>query len=119
MPDTNSPPDKRCSTPIAIKVTAASEAGTVTGYGSPWGGEPDSYGDVVARNAFTKSIAAHRTAGTSPSLLWSHDSQHVLGVITQLKEDARGLHVAGRLTLEVAKAAEAHALLKAGALSMS
>ncbi len=111
--------DKRYSFPLAIKFSGASEAGSFSGYGSTFGGNPDAYGDVIAAGAFAKSIAAHRAAGTSPALLWSHDANQPIGIITQLTEDSRGLRVDGKLTLEVARAAEAHALMKAGALAFS
>jgi HK97 family phage prohead protease len=111
--------DKVFSIPIGIKFSAGSEAGTFSGYGSTFGGNPDAMGDVITAGAFQKSIAEHRANGTSPALLWSHDPNQPIGVITQLTEDSRGLRVDGKLTLEVARAAEAHALMKAGALAFS
>jgi uncharacterized protein len=111
--------NKHFSLPIAIKFSAASEAGTFSGYGSTFNGSPDAMGDIVAPGAFTKSIAAHRTAGTAPALLWSHDQNQPIGIITQLTEDSKGLRVDGKLTLGVARAAEAYALMKAGALAFS
>jgi HK97 family phage prohead protease len=107
------------SIPLAVKFSAASEAGTFSGYASTFGGKPDAYGDVIAAGAFAKSIAEHRAAGTVPALLWSHDQSQPIGVITHLVEDAKGLRVDGKLTLEVVRAAEAYALMKAGALAFS
>jgi HK97 family phage prohead protease len=49
-------------------------------------------------------------------LLWQHQWEQQIGVITQIFEDKHGLYVEGQLLLEVARAKEAHALLKAGAL---
>lgn len=109
----------RYSFPLAIKFSATTQPGEFSGYPSTFGGDPDAYGDVVGSGAFTKSIAAHRAASTSPALLWSHDQNQPIGVITQLREDSRGLFCEGKLTLEVARAAEAHALMKAGALAFS
>lgn len=113
------PDNTQFSVPLAIKFSATSQPGEFTGYASTVDLEPDLHGDTVGRGAFAKTIAAHRAAGTAPALLWSHDINQPLGVITQLKEDSRGLFCEGRLTLEVARAAEAHALMKAGALAFS
>ncbi|MET4041591.1 HK97 family phage prohead protease [Bradyrhizobium sp. RT6a] len=111
--------DVRHSIPLAIKWASASQAGEFSGYASTFGGEPDAYGDLVAHGAFTKTIAEHAAKNTNPALLWSHDQSQPIGVITRLVEDRHGLLMEGRLTLEVAKAAEAHALMKVGALAFS
>jgi HK97 family phage prohead protease len=47
-------------------------------------------------------------------LLWQHQWDKPIGVITSLFEDARGLYMKGKLLLEVEQAREAYALLKAG-----
>ena len=75
---------KRQSLPLAIKYSAGADAGTFSAYGSTFGPPADSYNDIIAPGAFTKTIADHRAAGTSPALLWSHDMQQPIGVITQL-----------------------------------
>jgi uncharacterized protein len=107
------------SIPLAVKYSAASEAGQFSCYASTFGGPPDAYGDTIKAGAFAPSLAQHRAAGTSPALLWAHDQSQPLGVITNLIEDTRGLRMDGKLTLEVARAAEAYALMKAGALAFS
>ncbi|MEG8220124.1 phage major capsid protein [Sphingomonas sp. HH69] len=96
---------------------ATDEAGTLTGYASVFEGEPDSYGDVIARGAFTRSLAEHKAAGSAPLLLWQHDPSEPIGVWLALREDATGLHVTGKLILETRRGQEAYALLKAGALN--
>lgn len=96
---------------------AADEAGVIAGYASIFGGEPDAYGDVVSPGAFAASLADHRKRGTTPVMLWAHDQSRPIGAWTDIREDAIGLSVKGRLTLESAAGREAHALLKAGALN--
>ena len=96
---------------------ATDEAGTLSGYASVFEGDPDSYGDVIARGAFTRSLAEHKAAGSAPLLLWQHDPSEPIGVWLALREDATGLHVSGRLILETRRGQEAYALLKAGALN--
>jgi HK97 family phage prohead protease len=49
-------------------------------------------------------------------MLWQHDPSQVIGVWDEVREDARGLWVAGRLLPGVERAREAAALLEAGAL---
>jgi HK97 family phage prohead protease len=110
----------RLSPAVELKFAAPpAETGVFVGYGSTFGGPPDAYGDVIAPGAFAKSLADHRERGTMPALLWSHDPAEPVGIWTELREDRNGLRVAGKLALEVRRGAEAHALMKAGALGLS
>lgn len=61
------------------------------GYGSTFGGEPDSYGDIIERGAYKKTLARHRAAGTLPKLFWSHDPSQVPGKWISMEEDSVGL----------------------------
>jgi hypothetical protein len=87
------------------------DLGTFTGYGSIFGAV-DSYGDVVEKGAFKKSI---REKGQFP-LLWSHDIQTPVGVV-KAKEDSTGLRVEGQLNLDVQRAKEIRSLMKQGAIA--
>ena len=49
-------------------------------------------------------------------MLWQHDPARPIGVWDEVREDAKGLFVRGRLLLEVQAAREAHVLLQAGAI---
>jgi HK97 family phage prohead protease len=109
----------RLSPPFEFKASDIQASGEFSGYASTWGGEPDAYGDVVAAGAFTDSLAKHKTAGTAPAMLWSHRPDAPIGKWLSMVEDAKGLAVTGRLTLAVAQAREAHALMKDGALALS
>lgn len=100
---------------FALSIKAA-EDGTVEGYGSVFGVR-DSYDDVIAKGAFAGSIAEHKAAGTMPAMLWQHDAEKPIGVWTEMSEDANGLRVKGRLSLDTTLGKEAHALLKMGALN--
>lgn len=94
----------------------ASEDGTVEGYGSVFGVR-DNYDDVIAQGAFNGSLAAHKSAGTMPAMLWQHDAHSPIGIWTEMVEDSKGLRIKGRLALETTLGKEAHALLKMGALN--
>lgn len=66
------------------------------GYGSVFG-NVDLGGDVVVRGAFKRTLAAHKKAGTMPSMFWMHDPSQVAGTWTQMREDEKGLYVKGVL----------------------
>lgn len=106
---------KRLDTSLRIK--SVSESGEFEGYGSIFGNE-DSYGDVVVRGAFERSLAKWAEKGRLPALLWQHNMQEPIGVYTEMREDETGLYVKGRLLIDddpLAKRAHAH--MKAGSLS--
>lgn len=89
--------------------------GLFEGYASVFG-IVDQGMDVVERGAFAKSLGS----GRKVKMLWQHDTAQVIGVWDEIREDERGLYVKGRLLKDVAKGAEAMALLRAGAIdSMS
>jgi phage prohead protease, HK97 family len=100
----------------ALQIKATGDDGTVEGYGSVFG-ERDSYDDVIAPGAFKGSLAAHKTAGTMPAMLWQHDGDKPIGIWTEMVEDSKGLRIKGQLALETILGKEAHALLKLGALN--
>lgn len=107
------------TSPLQLKFKATDQPGEFTGLASTFGGEPDSYGDVIAPGAFTKSLAHHKANGTRPALLWQHDQTAPIGVWNSLEETDAGLLATGRLTLDVPQAKSAHALMRDGALSLS
>jgi uncharacterized protein len=94
--------------PLEIKLAGnGADQGVITGYASVAGGEPDSFGDVVAHSAFAATIADHRAAGTMPVMLWSHDMARPVGRWTEMKEDQRGLFVTGQLNLSTSAGVDA------------
>ncbi|MEX4006933.1 HK97 family phage prohead protease [Neoaquamicrobium sediminum] len=100
---------------FALEVKNLSEDGTFEGYGSIFG-NVDSYGEKVVPGAFVESLAKHRREGTSVLMLWQHNSEEPIGVWEDLAEDAKGLWGKGRLIMDVQRAKEAYALLKARAV---
>lgn len=100
-----------------FELKALSDDGTFEGYASVFDVEDDMR-DVVAAGAFKKSLAAHRKAGRMPALLWQHDRAEPIGGWLDVREDATGLYVKGRLFIaDIPRARQAHALLKGGGLS--
>lgn len=101
---------------IDFNVKAIDDDGFFSGYCSVFDVE-DSYGDVVKAGAYTDTIKAWQEKGKMPPILWQHNRSDVIGVWTKLTEDEKGLYGEGRLLVkDVAKAREAHALMKAGAI---
>ncbi|MGH2343319.1 HK97 family phage prohead protease [Segnochrobactraceae bacterium EtOH-i3] len=88
-------------------------AWTFEGYASLFG-RPDLGNDIVLPGAFAGSLARRGASGVK--LLWQHDPAEPIGVWDEIREDTRGLFVRGRLIPELARAREARALLKSGAL---
>ena len=94
-------------------LTSVDSEGTFEGYASLFNVEDLSH-DVIAPGAFAASLSKRGASGIK--LLFQHDPAEPIGVWTDIAEDTRGLHVRGRLTLEVARAREVLSLMKAGAL---
>ena len=98
------------SVPFEVKelVPVADGGWEITGYASTFGGEPDSYGDVIAAGAFSKSIAARAT-----KFLYEHSEP--IGKQLEIREDEHGLW--GRWSIVDTRAGEdAYKLAKAGVL---
>jgi hypothetical protein len=103
--------------PLTVKASGVSDDGTFEGYGSVFG-VVDSYNEVVAPGAFTESLAELKAKDRTVPVLWQHRQDQPIGVYDEIVEDETGLFVKGRLlTDDVAQAKEAHALLKAGAVT--
>lgn len=101
---------------ICFKAEAVHDDGFFSGYCSVFDVE-DSYGDIVRKGAFIDSLNAWQAKGKMPPVLWQHGRSEVIGVWTKLYEDEKGLYGEGKLLInDVAKAKEAHALLKHGAI---
>lgn len=68
--------------------------GQIEGYASTWIRRPDSYGDVVAKGAFTKTLAERWNGGVGIPLLWAHQMDEIKSFIgtATADEDEKGLH---------------------------
>ena len=73
--------------------------GGVEGYAATFDREPDSYGDVIAKGAFARTLDewhAKQGEGLSIPLLYGHntdDPMHNIGKVTEAYEDDKGLFV--------------------------
>jgi uncharacterized protein len=101
---------KYCDSLFSLK--HLEENGVFAGYASVFD-VVDSQRDVVLRGAFSDSLQQRQG---EIKLLWQHDMREPIGIIEELREDDRGLYLKGRLLMEVARAREAYALIKTGAV---
>lgn len=102
---------------LSVKADSVAEDGTFEGYGSVFG-VVDSYKEVVAEAAFADSLAELKSKDRNVPVLWQHRQDQPIGVYAELREDETGLFVRGQLLInDVAQAKEAHALMKAGAVT--
>lgn len=73
--------------------------GVVEGYAATFDREPDSYGDVIAKGAFARTLDEWRAkaqSGLSIPLLYGHntdDPHHNIGKVTEAREDEKGLFI--------------------------
>lgn len=87
----------------------------IQGYASLFGAT-DQGGDIVASGAYAASLQRLAASGGRVKMLWQHDPAQPIGVWDEIREDNRGLWVKGRLLTEIARGAEAAALIAAGAI---
>ena len=87
----------------------------VEGYASLFG-QRDQGGDTVQAGAYGASLKALAAQGRRVKMLWQHDPGQPIGVWEEVREDAKGLFVKGRILTEVERGREAAALLAAGAI---
>ena len=110
-------PTTRTSAPelkfTALDLKQVEPDGTFAGYASLFDTE-DMGHDIVLPGAFRDSLRQRGAAGIK--MLFQHKPDEPIGIWETLKEDARGLFAKGRLMLDVARAREVLALMRAGAL---
>lgn len=88
---------------------------SLEGYASVFGLR-DQGGDVVLPGAYAASLARMAREGRRVKMLWQHDPGRPIGLWDEVREDAVGLRVKGRLLTDLAQGREAAALLAAGAI---
>ncbi|EAQ11078.1 hypothetical protein BD830_105304 [Maritimibacter alkaliphilus HTCC2654] len=87
----------------------------IEGYASFFG-EADRGGDIVQKGAYAACLTALARDGGHVKMLWQHDPAQPIGVWDEVREDARGLYVKGRILTDIAKGREAARLIEAGAI---
>jgi HK97 family phage prohead protease len=80
----------------------------------------DSYGDVIRKGAFAKTLDAWQASGLPIPIYYSHrldDPDMNIGHVVSAAETDVGLQIVGQLDLEMPKAETVHRLFKGGRLS--
>ena len=98
---------------VVAEVADVSVDGTFSGHAALFGVE-DLAHDVIEPGAFAASLVRRGAGGVK--MLWHHDPAEPIGRWLEIREDARGLFVRGRLLSGVARAREAATLMRAGVL---
>jgi uncharacterized protein len=101
---------------IGFEIKEVTASGIFKGYGSVYG-VVDQGDDIMAKGAFTDSLAIHQSKGTMPAMLWQHDSAEPIGAYTMMCEDSKGLYLEGCLALKTQRGSEAYELMQMKALS--
>lgn len=110
---------------IEVKLAADdvdADTGTFSGYGAVFG-NVDSYGDVIERGAFKRSLEEWKSREKLPPMLLQHGAFGVaamdgvpIGRWTKMEENSRGLKVEGKLYLDAPRTADLWPAVKDGQL---
>ena len=93
--------------------------GTVEGYASTFDRTPDSYGDVVAKGAFERTLGEWGAKEYPIPLLYGHntdDPEYNIGRVVDAHEDERGLYVRAEFDADNPKAQYVRKLAAEGRL---
>jgi len=84
---------------IPFTKSDSDEEGRIKGYGSTFGGKPDSYGDVIDPRAFEETIAKNGRGGMGFAMLWQHGHKDPAGVWDFVGTNTKGLKVDGLMEI--------------------
>jgi hypothetical protein len=90
------------------------ETGIFEGYAATFSNVPDSYGDIIDKGAFKKSL---NETGNRVKILWNHSTMEPIGIPLEMSEDSKGLYFKGKLSLGVQRAKEVLSLMKDGVIN--
>ncbi len=96
-----------------MPVRTVDEDGAFSGYASLFD-VVDLGKDKVATGAFRRCLAARKPS--SVRMLYQHAPEEPIGVWDEVREDATGLFVSGRITSDSARGREVLSLLRSGAI---
>ena len=96
------------------------DGGELVAYASTFDRVPDSYGDIVAPGAFSKSLSEWAESGNPIPLLFGHrtdDPRMNIGAVLDAEEDEKGLRIRAKFDEESEIAQYTRKLVKEGRLS--
>lgn len=93
----------------------ADETGKIAGFFSTYEKTPDSYGDIIAPGAFTKTIEERKASGHPFPLCWNHDFSSVIGVVDNVEEKEIGPYIEASF-LDTVLAQDVRKMVQSGAV---
>lgn len=90
------------------------QEGTFTGHAATFRDKPDSWGDIIDRGAFTKTL---KEGGKRIKSLWNHSVMEPIGKPIEMAEDDTGLAFKIKLSLGVQRAREVLSLMRDGVIT--
>jgi len=90
------------------------DEGIFTGYAATFSDVPDSYGDIIDKGAFKKTL---KESFKRIKVLFNHSWMDPIGKPQELAEDDKGLLVKAKLSLGVQRAKETLCLMKDGVIT--
>lgn len=91
--------------------------GYFKGYGSTFGGKPDSYGDIIKYGAFTETILKGGKFGLGIKMLKNHNPNDTIGIYPVTSENQKGLKVEGTIQIKTVAGNDTYLLMKMGAIN--
>ena len=64
-----------------FQIKSDDDSGKISGYFATYDRIPDSYGDVIAKGAFTETIQNRKESGHPFPLCWGHDLNQIIGAV--------------------------------------
>lgn len=91
------------------------ETGMIAGYFSTYDKEPDSYGDIIEKGAFTETIAKRAESGHPFPLCFNHDFSAVIGAVDKIEDTEKGPYIEAHF-LDTQQAQDVRKMLQSGAI---
>lgn len=100
-----------------LQVKSTGEGGYIEAYAATFDREPDSYGDVIAKGAFTNTLKKWEESGKPIPLLFGHnmsDPEYNIGTVVSAVEDEKGLLIRAEYDMDNPKAQYVRKLVNEG-----
>ena len=93
----------------------AQDNGMIAGYFSTYDVEPDSYGDIIEKGAFTETFKKREESGHPFPLCFNHDFSAVIGSVKKVEDTEKGPYIEAEF-LDTQMAQDVRKMLQSGAI---
>lgn len=93
----------------------ATDNGMIAGYFSTYDVEPDSYGDIIEKGAFTETFEKRAESGHPFPLCFNHDFSAVIGSVKKVEDTEKGPYIEAEF-LDTQLAQDVRKMLMSGAI---